>query len=68
MRKLKWRAGYRIVCIEFNRHYLHIENQAKGKTRPCNVKDVVHKPPVKSWKIYKSSSKSPHYPPKHSLK
>ena len=44
---LKWRAGYRIAHIEHNRHYLHIENQATGKTRPCNVKDVVHEPPIK---------------------
>ena len=28
---LKWRPGYRIVCIEHDRHYLHIENQAAGK-------------------------------------
>ena len=27
---LKWRPGYRIVCIEHDRHYLHIENQATG--------------------------------------
>ena len=25
---LKWRQGYRIVCIEHDRHFLHIENQA----------------------------------------
>ena len=43
---LKWRTGYRIVCTDPNRHYLHIENEATGKTRPCNVKDVVHKLPV----------------------
>ena len=30
---LKWRPGYRIVCIECDRHYLHIENQATGKRR-----------------------------------
>ena len=29
---LKWRPRYRIVCIEHNRCYLHIENQAMGKT------------------------------------
>ena len=29
---LKWRPGYQIVCIECNRHYIHIENQATGKT------------------------------------
>ena len=46
---LKWRAGYRIVCIEHKGHYLHIENQATGKTRPFNVKDVVHEPPVELW-------------------
>ena len=28
---LKWRPGYRIVPIEHNGHYLHIENQATGK-------------------------------------
>ena len=28
---LKWRPGYRIVCIEHNGHFLHIENQATGK-------------------------------------
>ena len=28
---LKWRPGYRIVCIECNRHFIHIENQATGK-------------------------------------
>ena len=25
---LKWTPGYRIVCIECNRHFIHIENQA----------------------------------------
>ena len=48
---LKLRAGYGIVCIEHNGYYLHIENQATGKTRPCNVKDVVHKLPVKLWNV-----------------
>ena len=28
---LKWRPGYRIVCIECDRHFIHIENQATGK-------------------------------------
>ena len=28
---LKWRPGYRIVQIECNGHFLHIENQATGK-------------------------------------
>ena len=29
---LKWRPRYWIVHIEHNRHYIHIENQATGKT------------------------------------
>ena len=29
---LKWRPGYRIVCIEHNGHFIHFENQATGKT------------------------------------
>ena len=32
---LNWRAGYRIVHIESNGHYLHIENQATGKPDPA---------------------------------
>ena len=28
---LKWRPVYRIVHIECNRHFIHIENQATGK-------------------------------------
>ena len=28
---LKWRPGYRIVHMEHDRHFLHIENQATGK-------------------------------------
>ena len=45
----RWRAGYRIVCIECNGHYLSIETQATGKMRPCNVNNIVHEPPVKLW-------------------
>ena len=28
---LKWRLGYRIVCIEHDGHFIHIKNQAIGK-------------------------------------
>ena len=28
---LKWRPGYRIIQIECDRHFLHIENQATVK-------------------------------------
>ena len=48
---LKWRPGYRIVCIECNGHFIHIENQATGKIRFCNVKDIVLEPPIKFWNI-----------------
>ena len=48
---LKWGLGYRIVQIECNRHFLHIENQATGKVQSCKVKDVVLEPPVEFWKI-----------------
>ena len=48
---LKWRPGYRIVHIEHNEHYLHIENQAAGQMRSFNIKDVVVKPPVELWNI-----------------
>ena len=48
---LKWRSGYRIVHIEHDGHYLHIKNQATGKTRSCNVKDIVLKPPIEFWNI-----------------
>ena len=48
---LKWRPRYRIVHIEHDSHYLHIENQVIGKTRSCNVKDVVHEPPNEFWNI-----------------
>ena len=37
--------------IECDRHYLHIESQATGKTRSCNIKDVVLEPPVELWNI-----------------
>ena len=46
---LKWRPGYRIVHIECKGQYLRSENQATGKTRSCNVKDVVLKPPAELW-------------------
>ena len=48
---LKWRPRYRIVCIEHARHYLHIKNKAIRKTRSCNIKDIVHEPPIEFWNI-----------------
>ena len=43
---LKWRPGYRIVCIECDGYYQHIKNQATEKARSCKINDVVLKPPV----------------------
>ena len=37
--------------MKYDVQYLHIGNQATGKTQFCNVKDVVHKPTVKLWNI-----------------
>ena len=58
---VKWRPGYRIVHIEHDGHYLHIENQATGKTRSCNIKDVVLKPPVEFWNINTQFSRACKY-------
>ena len=49
--ELKWRPRYQIVRIEHNGHYIHIENQATGKTRSCNVTDIILEPPVKFWNV-----------------
>ena len=43
---LKWQPGYRIVCIEDDGHFLHIENQATGNVCSCNMKDVILEPPI----------------------
>ena len=48
---LKWRPGYRIVCIECNRHYIHIETRLQGKTQSCNITDIILEPPVKFWNV-----------------
>ena len=48
---LKWRAGYRIIWIECKGHYLHIENQATGKIRSCNIKDIVLEPIRVLWNM-----------------
>ena len=48
---LKWRAGYRIIQIEHEGRYLHIENQATGKSRSCNINDVVLEPVHELWNV-----------------
>ena len=32
-----------------DRHYLYIENQATGKTKSCNIKDIIHELPIEFW-------------------
>ena len=48
---LKWRPGYRIVCIEHDGHFLHIKNQATRKVCSCNVKDIILEPPIEFWNV-----------------
>ena len=48
---LKWRPGYRIVHVEHNRHFIHIENQATGKIPSCNVTDIILEPPIEFWDV-----------------
>ena len=58
---LKLRPGYRIVCIECNGHFIHIENQATGKIRSHNVKDIILEPPIEFWNIDTQFSRASHY-------
>ena len=48
---LKWRSGYRIVYIEHDRHFIHIENLSKGKVQSCKVTDIILEPPVEFWNV-----------------
>ena len=48
---LKWRPGYWIVRMECNGHCIHIENQATGRIRSCNVRDIILEPPIEFWNI-----------------
>ena len=58
---LKWRPRYQIVHIEHNGHYIHIENQATGRTRSCNIKDIILEPPVEFWNIDTQFGRASHY-------
>ena len=58
---LKWRPGYQIVCIEHNGHYIHIENQATGRTQSCNIMDIILEPPVKFWNVDTQFGRASHY-------
>ena len=48
---LKWRPGYRIVCIECDGHFLHVENQATRKVHSCNVQDIILETPIEFWNV-----------------
>ena len=58
---LKWRPRYWIVCIECNGHFIHIENQATGKTQSCNITDIILEPPVEFWNIDTQFGRASHY-------
>ena len=58
---LKWTPGYRIVCIEHDGHFIHIENQATGKIQSCNITDIILEPPIKFWNIDTQFSRASHY-------
>ena len=47
----KLRPGYRIVCIEHDRNFLHIENQATRKVHSSNIRDVILEPPIEFWNV-----------------
>ena len=48
---LMWRPRYQIVRIEHNGHFIHIENQATGKTQSSNITDIILELPIKFWNI-----------------
>ena len=52
---LKWRPGYQIVHIEHKGHFIHIKNQATGRTRSCNITDIILEPPLSSGILTLSS-------------
>ena len=53
---LKWRPGYRIVHIEHDGHFIHIENQATAKIQSCNIKDIILEPASSSGILILSSA------------
>ena len=58
---LKWRPRYRIVCIEHDGHFIHIENQANGKIQFCNVTDMILEPPIEFWNVDTQFSRAGRY-------
>ena len=58
---LKWKPGYRIVCIEHDGHFIHIENQATGKIQSCNVMDIILELPIEFWYVVTQFSRAGRY-------
>ena len=58
---LKWRPGYRTVCIKHNGHFIHIENQATGKIQSCNVMDIILELPIEFWDVDTQFSRAGRY-------
>ena len=55
------RPRYKIVCIECDGHFLHIENQATGKIPSCNMMDIILEPPIEFWNIGTQFSRAGRY-------
>ena len=58
---LKWRPRYRIVHIEHDRHFIHIENQATGEIQSCNITDVILEPQKEFWNVDTQFSRTSYY-------
>ena len=65
---LKWKPRYRIVCIESNGQFIHIENQATGKIQSCNVTDIILEPPIEFWNIDTQFSRAHNKPVKKGIR
>ena len=58
---LKWGPRYKIFHIEHDGHFIHIENQAMGKMRSCNVTDIILEPPIEFWDVNTQFSRAGRY-------
>ena len=47
--------------IECNGHFIHIGNQATGKTQSCNITDIILEPPIEFWNIDTQFGRASHY-------
>ena len=58
---LKWRPRYTVVCIKHDGHFIHIKNQATGKTQSCNVMDIILELPIEFWDVDTQFSRAGRY-------